>query len=416
MDTPARDQLMQRFLQHRSFAAGTLDAYRLALRDLANWADAQSVSFESATTTDLWEFREWLRARRLSPNTVNTRFKNVRSFYDYLRRTGVIAVNPAADIKITEVALAGRTVLTLDELAAMWDASGGVERIIVGLAGLCSVRRSELREARVKDLHSRAGMTALAIPGRAGSMNDLGFVTLPDLLAVEMDRYLDGRRTGFLLRAVRGDAGAGVALTFINQVVKRVGRRAGLPFPVTTLALTQTLRYLALENRFSYVSVVRTASHGSVLLRNEMIRDLDLPPEEHASVQLGQMLAARSSADEEMLLRAEHLLSDRSQHPSASTMVASATLERALRKATSASGISVAKKDPTLGTYGALLRSSNLISVAQLRTIERILGFRNHAAHGWFELVTRDDAEWILHEARALIAELRTIQTADQPA
>ncbi len=402
------DALVQQFLHHRPYAQGTREGYTLALQNLSEWSDAAGVSPLDAGHADMLAFREWLVGRKLSDNTVNTRFKGVRAFYEYLRKEGRIAANPTLDIKAKVVGLAARDRLTLEELARMWEASAGRERIIIGLLGICSLRRDEVRSVRVEDLHERQGTVALHVRVRDGRLTDLGYVALPDQLASEVQQYLNGRRTGLILQADRGGSDE-VAATYINHVVKRTARRAGIPFDVTSITLTHTLRWISMENRFSYASVVRTASHGSVQLRNAWVRNLDLPPEEHASILLGRMLAARSSEDAQMLLRADILLADRSQHPAAAVVMASATLERVLREVTKAMGIAVTKKDPSLSTYATLLKSKDLITIGQLRTLERVLGFRNDAAHGWFELVGRDDAEWVMREARQLVSELRAI-------
>lgn len=408
MERDEWDGLVQQFLHHKNYVAGTRDGYARALRNFADWSDTSGVVAENATATDLLMFRQALKGLGLAENTVNARFKHVRSFYAYLLRTGRMDHNPAADIGVVEVALATRDVLTLEELSRLWNATEGRERIIVGLLALCSLRRDEVRMARVEDLHERGGMMALTVRARKG-INDLGYVALPDQLAREIRSYLGGRRTGLLLLNQRTGAGT-VSTTYIHKSVKRAARRAGIPFEVTSLSLSYTLRSLAMENRFSYVSVVRTAAHGSVLARTELIRNLDLPPEEHASVRLGRMLAAMSSEDDQMLLRSESLLADRSQHPAAAIMLASATLERVMREVTKAQRITVAKKDPSLYTYATLLKSRDLVSAELVRTVERILIFRNNAAHGWFDEVDRRDADWVVREARNVGEELRAIE------
>lgn len=406
MERDEWDALVLQFLHYRKFAPGTREAFVLALRNFAEWCERTGVSPESATQADLLAFREYLRGRKLAINTVNTRFKNVRAFYTFLRRTGRIASNPTDDIVPWKVTLANRNVPTLDELSRLWDVTEGRERIIVGLLGFCGMRRAELRTARAEDLHERAGVRVLDMPSRSERSKHLGYVALPEILAAEIETYLDGRRTGLLLQA-RGGGTEGVALSYINQVLRRAGRRAELDFRLTSIGLMHALRWLSIEYGFSYLSVVRTVDHGSDLIRTEILRTLDLPPSEHASVRLGRIFSARWSDDELMLLRAENLLADGSQHPAAAVVTASATLERALRETTNLHGIAVTKRDPSINTYATLLRSRELISIADLRTFDRILTFRNDAAHGHFEKVTRTDAEWVLGEARTLIKVLR---------
>lgn len=386
------DGIAQQFLNHKNFAAGTVELYTASLKRYFDWCEGQGIEPEAATTGQLLLYREGLR-RSLAENTANSRFKNVRSFYEYLLRVGRVQQNPTDLIQPTHIGLNARDILTVEQLGRVWDVTEGRDRIVVGLLALCAMGRDEVRSARAEDLHQRHGVLTINVRGRRGA-NDLGWVVIPDILAKELTAYLAGRRTGYILQST-GDSGI-MALTFINSVVRRVAKKADLGFSFTSIALTETLRSLAIIHRFSYASVLRTTSHGSPQRRTALVKDLELTPDEHASMRLGRMLEARNSELELAMFRAETLLSDRAQHPAAAVMVASASLERVLREHTAACDIHVTKKDPTLATYGSLLRGRDLITVGQLRTIERILTYRNDAAHGWFERVSREDATWTL--------------------
>lgn len=396
------DGIAQQFLNHKNYAAGTIEHYTASLKRYFDWCEGQGIEPEDATTGQLLLYREGLR-RSLAENTANSRFKNVRSFYEYLRRVGRVHQNPTDLIQPTHIGLNARDLLTVDQLGRVWDISEGRDRIVVGLLALCAMVRDEVRSARAEDLHQRQGVLTINVRGRRGA-NDLGWVAIPGVLAKELISYLAGRRTGYILQGT-GDSGI-TALTYINGVVRRVAKKADLGFSFTSITLTETLRSLAIVHRFSYASVLRTTSHGSPQRRTALVKDLELTPDEHASMRLGRMLETRDSEVELSMFRAETLLSDRGQHPATAVMVASATLESVLRDHTAACGIHVTKKDPTLATYGSLLRSHAHITVGQLRTIERILTFRNDAAHGWFERVSREDASWTVHEAQKLVHDL----------
>lgn len=49
MDRGKWDGLIQRFLHHRDYAAGTRDAYELALRQLLDWCETHDISPEQIT-------------------------------------------------------------------------------------------------------------------------------------------------------------------------------------------------------------------------------------------------------------------------------------------------------------------------------------------------------------------------------
>ncbi|WJM15523.1 tyrosine-type recombinase/integrase [Microbacterium arborescens] len=397
------DALVRAFLHHRAYTPSTRETYRLGLQTFREWSLESELEPLEATASDILAFREALNRRALAAATRNTRLKNVRSFYGYLHRIGRMDRDPTAELSLVEPARAIRTVPTLEELADLWAVAEGRERVVIGLLAFCSLRRDELRAARAEDLHDRGGVTALSVPQRR-AQSDIGYVAVPEQVASEIQKHLDGRRSGRILAPARQNDM--VATTFVHQIVRDVARRAGMQGRITSLSLSYVLRSAAMENRFSYLSVVRTLPPGSPDTTAELLRTIDLPPHEHASIRLGKMIAARGSELDEFILRSETLLADRAQHPSSAVMLIAATLERSLRFAAARHGISITKRDASLSTYATQLRARGVLSISQLRTVERILDIRNDAAHGWFERVLRKDALWTHHESVALIRHL----------
>lgn len=405
MDRAEWELLTKQFLHHREYSERTREAYGHTLRGYLDWCFEVGLAPEKVTQADLLDYQE-VMAQRMARGTVVIKFRNLKSFYGYLQKTGVVIVSPAVHIASPRDERVTRNVLTLDELDSMWNASHGRDRVIIGLLALCSLRRAELRDARVEDLHWRGETRYLALPERT-RRHEFDHVAIPAQLAREIDDYLGGRRTGLLIEGNGADGR--VATTLIRDAVQGAAKRAKVPFRVTTLSLTFTLRALALEQRFSYLSVVRSASETDTRRLVEMVRHIELYASEHASIRLGRMLAARSSPDEEMLLRADVLLADRSQHPAASIVVAGATLERALREVSDELGIIITNEKPTIKIYAMQLKTNHVISSGQFRTLDQIGGVRNDAAHGYFELVDRRQAEWVLSESRQLITHLREV-------
>jgi integrase len=405
MDRGEYDSLAREYLHHDNFTPATRDTYALSLSNWAEWFTEHDIDPEHARPADLLSFRQALQAQ-FAASTVNNRFKNVKQFYTWLYLQHHVERDPGALLKVKDVARATRNILTLDELAAMLEAARpGRERIIIGLLGICGLRREEVRFARTEDLHDRSGTTVLSIATRT-SANELGYVAIPPALAHEIRTILDGRRTGLILQsATQGP----IATTSISTLVRTLASEIGLTGKTTTLSLSYTLRSIAMEHGFPYLGVVRTIPWGSPATTSELLKNTDVPPAEHASMRLGRMLRVADSPDGRYLLQATILLADRAQPAAVTVMLAGATLERSLREATEAKGLLVTKRDPSLSTYATMLRSVELLSIAQLRTIERILTIRNLAAHGWFDEVDREDAAWVLAEISELVPALRSL-------
>jgi hypothetical protein len=296
--------------------------------------------------------------------------------YAFLVREKHATDNPAGSVDARTAPPRVREVLTLAEIRQLWDAAEGKDRIIVGLLGVCAVRRSEIQSARVEHFVERESTLVLTLPERT-ARHDSGLVAIPPQLAKELRDYIGDRRAGILLPGYRGREQ--MRTEQITRAIDRVVARVGIPFRVTALTLNFSLRALAVENRSSYLSVVRSVSEAEPRRLAEWANRVDLPFPEHASMRLGRMLEAVTDEDGSMFARAEFLLGDRSQHPAVAMLLASATLERVLRRLTERRGIEVRKKDPTLSTYATLLRGQDHLSLADLRTIDRILGYRNEA-------------------------------------
>ena len=396
------NELVERFLFAAERTAGTREQYGLSARSYVDWCFRQGVDPLTATTADILAHRQSLLDNGRKLSTVETRTYGIRAFYRYLLRQRLVDENPAADIANTSGRNV-RDVLTVEELAALWDMSAGIDRAIVGLLSLCAVRRAELQAARVEHFVDRDGTMVMTLPTRT-SKQDFGFVAVPPQLAVEVRAQIGHRRSGVLFPGFQGRDS--ISDSQVQTVIDRVAGRVGIPFRVTALTLNFTLRALAIENRFSYLSVVRTVSESEPRRLAQWANRLDLPFSEHASMRLARMVESVGTEDGAMFARAEFLLGDRSQHPAVSLLLAAATLEMVLRSLTQANGIEVRKKDPTLSTYATLLRGKGHVSLADLRTIDRVLEFRNRAAHGYFDLIHRDDAKWVVRESEAIAHRL----------
>ena len=107
------DGIAQQFLNHKNYAAGTIEHYTASLKRYFDWCEGQGIEPEDATTGQLLLYREGLR-RSLAENTANSRFKNVRSFYEYLRRVGRVHQNPTDLIQPTHIGLNARDLLTVE--------------------------------------------------------------------------------------------------------------------------------------------------------------------------------------------------------------------------------------------------------------------------------------------------------------
>jgi site-specific recombinase XerD len=402
------DSLVRDFVLSRNWKARTREAYSSGVRLFLRWCRENSIDPTAASRGDIASFLasepSW------ADDTVVLRAQSVRYFFDYLARVGKTGTNPALGFGIGRARSNTRDVLTLQQLTHLWESAQGQDRVIIGLLGICGVRLAEILAARVEHFTSHEGILVMATPDRNGP-HEFDHVALPPNVASAIRAQIASRRSGPLLLGDRGRTI--VTRRAVQYAIARAAKGIETSFRITPMTLTFTLRAIALDNRFSYPSVIRSVSEAEPRRLAAWVRRIHVPYTEHASYRLGQMVNAAQDADEEMLLRAEVLIDDLSQSPAAGLMLAAATLERALRDATARAEIRVDKSDPSLRTYADRLVGRRRISAADHNTIVRVLDFRNDAAHGWFERITRADAIWVLSEARSLAPRLRAIESSN---
>ncbi len=150
----------------------------------------------------------------------------------------------------------------MDELRRLWDvADSPIEKAVVGLLGINAMRVDEVADANVADLDTVDGMSVLHIKPRT-SVNVRPYTVLSVQLREQIDLAVAGRRPGPLLVAADG---ARLDRRRILRITSRLGRKAGIPFPVTPMTLTFTLRAIAIDRGFSYVGVVARRASWKVV-------------------------------------------------------------------------------------------------------------------------------------------------------
>ena len=63
----------------------------------------------------------------------------------------------------------------------------------------------------------------------------------------------------------------------------------------------------------------------------------------------------------------------------------------------------VKTSNPKLGTYASVLSARKILSPSDVQLIARVQGYRDDAAHGWFDRVSTSDAEWVINEVENLL-------------
>jgi integrase/recombinase XerD len=79
---------------NKSVSEATRRAYGRALREFFQFAGMKHPS--EVVPNDILLWRDWLRSRKKSPATISFNLSVVRSFFEYLKAAGAVALNPAS--------------------------------------------------------------------------------------------------------------------------------------------------------------------------------------------------------------------------------------------------------------------------------------------------------------------------------
>lgn len=107
----------------------------------------------------------------------------------------------------------------------------------------------------------------------------------------------------------------------------------------------------------------------------------------------------------DVMSQVRRLLEDRGAHPAAAIVLCGAALEIALRAVVQARNLALPER-PSLSTLTGVLRQAGLITVQDVKDLERCAGLCNSAAHGDFDSLSRERAGLMEQQTNILLRRL----------
>ena len=374
--------------------------YRYILNGFFRWLEMERPGLIEIGPRTLAEYFDELRRRGRKPVTVSQHLQILRRFFLWLVAEGQISTDPTAGFSTIRQSPKARDTLTIEELSALWRAAANAfERTIVGLLGINSLKPDEVSRAMVSDLGAMELRNILRLPTRNGVHSSLPYTVLDDALHEAINEQLEGRRSGPLLLR----RGSGVTRKAQAVIIARLARDAKLPIAVTPSTLTFSMRAVAIEKGFSYLGVVRSAGDMETRRLTQWVRRAPNPTDDHAALRMARLVIGSGSESEDLLLQARVILREADSPPGLAASFAGAVLERHLRSLTNANTLDVKTSNPKLGSYASVLSARRILSPSDVQLIARIQGYRDDAAHGWFDRVSAADANWVINEVEHLL-------------
>jgi integrase/recombinase XerD len=177
-DTADLVALFQQFISDEvagGMAAGdTARTYKRETQQYWGWCRERWIDPLSATREDVVTYRRWL-IERYAPASVALKLSAVRRFYAAARTKGLVASNPAGDVRGPKRAATGVEYFSEGELTRVLQAvprntvQGKRDLAILGLMGLQGLRVVEIVRLNVRDLRIVDGRPHLRVTGKGGA-------------------------------------------------------------------------------------------------------------------------------------------------------------------------------------------------------------------------------------------------------
>jgi integrase/recombinase XerD len=174
-DAPAVSVLVDRFLTHlrveRALSPNTVRAYSADLARFLEWAERAAEDPLHLPPTSMRRYLAEMDRARYSRRTIARRLSAVRSFYAYLRLTGVASVDPAAIVATPKLPSRLPKTVPVDLLEALLDApdpetpAGARDRAVLELLYATGARVGEVAGLSLGDVDLASGQVRVTGKG-----------------------------------------------------------------------------------------------------------------------------------------------------------------------------------------------------------------------------------------------------------
>jgi tyrosine recombinase XerC len=258
----------------RGASPQTLRAYAADLAAFADFAAPGADDFDPAavTTVRLRHYLAHLRAQGAARATLARKAASLRSLFRYLLREGIVAHNPASDLRLPRrerrlpVFLDEAEVTRLLETPDPADLAGRRDRAILEILYSTGMRIGELAAANLEDLDLFGEVIKARGKGKKERLVPLGtpaLQALQDYLAVRQAVALRGRRTAPRALLVNRD-GTRLSDRGIRRIFDKHARAAGLRANVTPHTLRHSFATHMLDRGADLRSVQELLGHASL--------------------------------------------------------------------------------------------------------------------------------------------------------
>ena len=254
----------------KKMSANTVQAYVRDVRHFDDFVKSRGLmDVSEASNAEVVAFLMNLKTAGRSRSTVNRKLASIRTFFDYLQKSGSVSDNPTEDIKSPKIEKREIEFLSIEEIERLLslpdDTHKGIrDRAILELLYATGIRATELIQMKTADVNLRMGFVKCD-----GTHSKARIIPMGRLCRKAMEDYmLDVREK--MLRVKESDVlfvnyiGEPLTRQGLWKVMKEYGEAAGLNISLTPQIIRDSFAVHMLQNGADVKSLQELMGHEDI--------------------------------------------------------------------------------------------------------------------------------------------------------
>ena len=254
----------------KKMSANTVQAYVRDVRHFDDFVKSRGLmDVSEASNAEVVAFLMNLKTAGRSRSTVNRKLASIRTFFDYLQKSGSVSDNPTGDIKSPKIEKREIEFLSIEEIERLLslpdDTHKGIrDRAILELLYATGIRATELIQMKTADVNLRMGFVkcdGTHSKARIIPMGRLCRKAMEDYMLDVREKMLRGKESDVLFVNYIGEP---LTRQGLWKVMKEYGEAAGLNISLTPQIIRNSFAVHMLQNGADVKSLQELMGHEDI--------------------------------------------------------------------------------------------------------------------------------------------------------
>ena len=254
----------------KKMSANTVQAYVRDVRHFDDFVKSRGLmDVSEASNAEVVAFLMNLKTAGRSRSTVNRKLASIRTFFDYLQKSGSVSDNPTEDIKSPKIEKREIEFLSIEEIERLlslpdYTHKGIRDRAILELLYATGIRATELIQMKTADVNLRMGFVkcdGTHSKARIIPMGRLCRKAMEDYMLDVREKMLRGKESDVLFVNYIGEP---LTRQGLWKVMKEYGEAAGLNISLTPQIIRNSFAVHMLQNGADVKSLQELMGHEDI--------------------------------------------------------------------------------------------------------------------------------------------------------